>query len=415
MTGKILRCWAFAGLTLGLLAGTARAVDYAPPGPWLPNDAVDEFKLFVGDAETYDSNLFRVPPGTVGVPGSVFPRTYQADYINSVTAGGEGKYDIDLQEFDLRAQIDDNRFYFNDGLNYVGGNATGTWNWRAGPYLSGDAGAIYDRSLASFGQTRFSGFDLVTSTTEFGSAHYQLGPHWSVYGGIQDSRSDHSAAVVNYNDFHNKNGDVGVLYVNNANNSYGFEYKYVDFTFRQGGAEEGYDYKEDTGRVLVHYQVSDKTIIDAYGGYLRRQYPSPSLAIGTFSGEIGRITATYNFTEKTQFILAGWHELHAYVDAESAYFVAQGASISPVWNVTDKLSFVLLASFENQDYITSNSVIVTNPRHDRVYGDQATVRFSPRDAWVINVFFRHDKRESNEYVYSYDDNLVAASVTFSFL
>jgi hypothetical protein len=163
----------------------------------------------------------------------------------------------------------------------------------------------------------------------------------------------------------------------------------------------------------VHYQISDKTIIDAYGGYLRRQYPS--MAIGTFSGEIGRITATYNFTDKTQFILAGWHELHAYVDAESAYFVAQGASLSPVWNVTDKLSLLLLASFENQDYITSNSVIVTNPRHDRVYGDQATIRFSPRDAWVFNVFFRHDKRESNEYIYSYDDNLVAASFTFSFL
>jgi hypothetical protein len=398
---------------LAVLPGAAGAYDYAPPAPWLGQDAVDEFKLFVGDAESYDNNLFRVPPGTIGVPGSVFPKTYQGDDINSATVGGEGKYDVDLQQFDLRVQVDDNRFYYNSGLNYVGGDANGTWNWRAGPYLSGDAGVLYDRALASFGQTRYSGFDVVTSTTEFGSARYQLGPHWAVYGALQDARSDHSADAVQYNNFINKNGDVGVQYVNNGNDSYSIEYKYIDFTFRQGGVEEGYDYKENSARFLVHYAISDKTIIDAYGGYLRRQYPD--LGIGTFSGEIGRIAATYNLTEKTQFILSGWHELHAYVDAESAYFVAQGASLSPVWNITDKLSLVLLASVENQNYISSNSVIVTNPRHDRVYGDQATIRFTPRDAWVVNVFVRHDKRESNQYIYSYDDNLISAAVTYSFL
>jgi hypothetical protein len=415
MTGKILRYWAFAGLTVGCLPGAAGAYDFAPPGPWLPGDEVDRVKFFVGDQETYDTNLFRVPPGTIGVPGAVFPKTYQADDINSVTAGGEGKWDVDLQEFDLKAQIDDNRFYYNSGLNYVGGIASGTWNWRAGPYLSGDAGVLYDRTLASFGQTRFSGFDLVTSRTEFGSARYQLGPHWAVYGGVQDSQVDHSAEAVQYNDFRNKNGDVGVQYVNNGNDSYAFEYKYVDFTFKQLAAlsPQGFNYKEDSGKFLIHYIVSDKTIIDGYGGYIRRQYPE--LAIGTYSGEIGRITVTYNLTDKTQFALAGWHELHAYTDAESSYFVAQGVSLAPTWNVTEKLSLVLLASFENQNYISSNTVIVTNPRQDRVYGDQVTVRYSPRAAWVFNVFFRHDKRESNQYQYSYDDNLVAGSVTFSFL
>lgn len=413
MTGKVLRCWAFTALTLGLLMSTAGATDFAPPAPWLAPDAVDDFKLFVGDSQSYDNNLFRVPPGTVGVPGSVFPRTYQGDYINTVTAGGQGKYDIDLQEFDLRAQVDDNRFYYNSGLNYVGGNASGTWNWRVGPYLSGDAGVYYDRTLASFGQTRYSGFDVVTATTEFGTARYQLGPHWAVYGGVQDGRSSQSAEAEKFNDYHAKNGDVGVQYVNNGNDSYSFEYKYVDFSFDQGLAIQGYDYKEQSAKFLLHYAISDKTIIDAYGGYLHRDYPS--LAIGTFTGPIGRITATYNLTEKTQILLSGWHEVHAYIDAESAYFVAQGASLSPVWNVTDKLSLIVLAQFENQNYINSNTVIATAPRQDRVYADQATVRYAPRDAWVFNLFFRHDKRESNQYVFSYDDNLVTVSFTYGFL
>jgi hypothetical protein len=400
-------------VTLGLLTSTAGATDFAPPAPWLAPDAVDDFKLFVGDAQSYDNNLFRVPPGTVGVPGSIFSRTYQADDINTVTAGGEGKYDIDLQEFDLRAQVDDNRFYYNSGLDYVGGDASGTWNWRVGPYLSGDAGVYYDRTLASFGQTRYSGFNVVTSTSEFGTARYQLGPHWAVYGGIQDGRSSQSAEAEKFNDYHAKNGDVGVQYVNNGNDSYSFEYKYADFSFDQDLAIQGYDYREQSAKFLLHYAVSDKTFIDAYGGYLHRIYPS--LPIGSFTGPVGRITVTYNLTEKTQLLLSGWHEVHAYIDAESAYFVAQGASLSPVWNITDKLSLTVLASFENQNYINSNTVTATAPRRDRVYADQATIRFVPRDAWVVNLFFRHDKRESNQYEFSYDDNLVTASFTYSFL
>jgi hypothetical protein len=235
-----------------------------------------------------------------------------------------------------------------------------------------------------------------------------------VYGEIAGSYSDHSVEALQYNDFHNKSGDVGVQYANNASDTYAFEYKYVDVTFKQDPdlAEQGYDYDEDLAKVIVHYALSDKTIIDGYGGYQRRDYPGRS--IGAYSGEVGRVAVTYNWTDKTQIIVAGWHELHAYIDAESNYFVAQGASVGPTWNATDKLSFVVLASFENQNYINSSSAIVAAPRDDKINGEQATVRYSPRDALTFNVFFRHEKRESNQYIYSYDDNLVSAGVTFRF-
>jgi hypothetical protein len=106
--------------------------------------------------------------------------------------------------------------------------------------------------------------------------------------------------------------------------------------------------------------------------------------------------------------------LHAYVDAESAYFVEQGVSFAPVWNATEKVSVTVLASYENQDYIASNSVIVTSPRHDEVSGEQITVHYTPRDAWAFNLFVRHEDRTSNQYVYSYRDNVVSGNVTFRF-
>jgi hypothetical protein len=396
-----------------LSVGEASAYDFSPPTPGFAPSAVNTFQFYVGDEETYDDNLFRIPPGTVGVPGAVFPNASQSDAVNTTTLGAQGKYDIARQEVEFNLRANDNQFIRNTVLNNISSSGVGTWNWTAGPYLTGQVSTIYDHSLASFSETRYSGKDLVTSLEELGSARYQLGPHWAVYGQVRGSTIDHSAEPEKYNNFHNKAGNAGVQFVNNGMDTYGFEYQFVDLTFNQtlGGAQ-AYNYKEDSGRFLVHYGLSDKTIIDGYAGYLRRQYPG--LVIGSYSGEIGRVALTYNLTEKTQFLVSGWHELHAYIDAESNYFVAQGVSIAPVWNASEKLSFTLLASYENQDYIASNSVIVATPRHDKVNGEQATIRYSPRDAWIFNMFIRHEKRESNQNAFSYTDNVISGNVTFRF-
>lgn len=396
-----------------LWAGGAGAYDFNAPAPGFAPDTVNAFQFYLGDQETFDDNLFRIPPGTVGVPGAAFPNASQSDWVNTSSVGAQGKYDIARQDIDFNVRANDNQFARNTALNNISSSATGDWNWTAGPYLTGTVGLVYDHSLASFGETRFSGKDLVTSLEELGSARYQLGPHWAVYGQVSGSTIDHSAEPEKYNDFHNRAGKAGVQYVNNGMDSYGFEYQFVDLTFDQNfDGVQAFNYKEDSGRFLVHYGITDKTFLDGYGGYLRRQYPG--LAIGSYSGEIGRLALTYNWTEKTQFVVSGWHELHAYIDAESAYFVAQGVSIAPVWNASEKLSFTLLGSFENQDYIASSSVIVAAPRHDKVSGEQGTIRYSPRDAWIFNVFIRHEKRQSNEYVFSYNDNLISANATFRF-
>jgi hypothetical protein len=416
MTRKSIHYCTLAGFATAILsAGSVGAYDFAPPAPGLPADAINTFNLWVGDEETYDTNLFRVPPGTVGVPDAAFAHASQSDTVTTPAVGGEGKWDVDRQQFDAKFVVDDTRFAHNDALNYVGADGAATWNWLAGPYLSGQVGVVYDRTLAGFGQTRFSGFDLVTSLQEFASGRYQVGPHWAVYGGVGGSYSDHSVEQLQYNDFHNKSGTVGVQYANNASDTYAFEYKYVDVTFKQDAnlASQGYNYNEDTAKFLAHYELTDKTWIEGYGGYIRRDYPGVS--VGAYSGGMGRAAVTYNWTDKTQIIVTGWRELHAYIDAESNYFVAQGGSIGPTWNATEKLSFVLLASFENQDYINSSTAILGAPRHDKVDGEQVTVRYSPRDALSFNVFYRHEKRESNEYEFSYDDNLVSAGVTFRFL
>ncbi len=411
--GPEVRYGRIAAVIAALMWGEAGAYDFATPTPGFTPEAVNTAQVYLGDEETYDDNLFRVPPGTVGVPGAVFAHPSQSDAINTQTVGAQGRYDIARQEVEFNVRADDSRFTRNTALDNVSYNGTGTWNWTYGPYLTGQLSAIYDHTLASFSETRYSGKDLVSSLEELGSARYQLGPHWAVYGQVRGSYFDHSAEAERYNDFHNKAGNAGIQYVNNGSDTYSFEYQYVDITFdKHTGPALAFDYKEDSVRFIIHYGVSDKSALDGYGGYLRRTYPGSD--IGSYSGEIGRLAYTYNLTEKTQFVVSAWHELHAYIDAESNYFTAQGVSIAPVWNASEKVSVTVLASYENQDYIASNSVSLTSPRHDKVQGEQATVRYSPRDALLFNVFVRHENRDSNQNTFSFRDNLISGNVTFRF-
>jgi hypothetical protein len=86
-----------------------------------------------------------------------------------------------------------------------------------------------------------------------------------------------------------------------------------------------------------------------------------------------------------------------------------------VWNASDKLSFTFAGAYENQDYIGSNNTaLIGGARTAKVNSEQATIRYTPRDAWIINVFLRHEKRDSNEPTFAYSDNLASANVTFRF-
>ena len=414
---RVVRLRTVAVCGIGMLAAAgAVAYDFAQPPPGLPLAAIDTFQFYLADQVTYDDNLFRLPPGTAGVPGAIFPNASQGDAVNSTTLGGQGKWAIGRQEVEIDLRADENRFKHNDALDYVSANAVGTWNWRLGQYLSGQVATFYDRSLASFSETRYSGKDLVTSLEELGYARYQIGPHWAAYGQIRGSYTDHSAVIEQFNDFHNKAGYTGVEYATDVNDTFGFEYQYVDITFKQNVAVPAgaYDYNEDTYKFLAKYSITDKTQIGGYAGYLQRKYPA--LGIGAYSGDIWRVNLGWAATDKTSLNVSAWHELHAYVDAESNYFVAKGVSLGPTWVATDKLSFTLLGTYEKQNYINaSSSVVITGTaREDKVDSEQLSIRYAPRDAWLVNVFFRHAKRDSNQFQFSFVDNVVSASATYSF-
>jgi hypothetical protein len=418
--GIVLRRLTTTILWLACAGPAAAAI--APPPPTADDGTT--FHLFVGDQYTYDDNLYRIPASFSPVVSTLTPNATREDRINTVSGGGIGQWFFGRQNIDFSVRADYSRFAHNTALNNTGGDATLNWNWLVGPYFSGQVGAEFNRALASFAETRYLGRDLVDYKTYFGKATFQVGPHWAIIGGARETDITHGAAAAAFNNFKIRSGNAGMEFTMGVSDSFGLDYRYTkglyppNYTFDNLPFDR--DFKEDTYRGTIKYAITEKFNVDAYAGYLKHTLPAqnilPSSVFGNFSGDIWRATFNWLPTEKTQLGFAAWRELHAYLVDASNYFVSKGYSVSPTWRPTEKITVDFIASREDQDFVAIQSVLglLAPPRFDRVTAEQINVFYVPRERWTLNLFFRNERRTSNQTDIAYSDRSGNLSFTYKF-
>jgi len=392
----------------------AKAVD--PPGD-INVEAGKIFDVFAADQESFDNNLFRLPTSVTDLSGTVAPNASREDHINTASAGLDGQWGLGKQIVALDLRADDNRYARNTDLNNVSGNAKAIWNWALASTLSGQVGADYARYIASFVNTNVYTRNLVDQWEYFGGARYQIGPRWAVFGGVIQTDTRLSALASRPNDSNQKSVEVGTEYATGIQNSFGAEYRYTDArypnTLVSNGAALSRNFNEDRARLFLKYAISEKTIIDASAGYLKRSYPNHG--IGEFSGDIWRASLQWQPRDKIQILAVAWRELHAYLTADSDYYVSNGVSLSPIWSASEKINLSLLFSSEKQDYVGSApGVTVAGSRHDKLYAEQANVGYAPIRHVTVNFSLRHEQRSTNQGQFGYNDTLATIGVTAKF-
>ena len=412
-------------LTLSGFRAEAVSVGVAPPPP--TSEDGNTYDLYVGGQEQYDSNLYRLPPGANNVATLVSPNASRADELSVISAGGDAQWSVGRQLVDVDLHVDTTRFAHNSTLNNTGGYGKLLWNWEFGPYFSGTAGANWSRSLSSFGEALYLGRDLVDSPDYYATGRYQVGPHWAVYGTVNDSSISHSLAVARTQDFRTEAGSGGIEYAVDPADTFSVEYRYDTGKFPNGievltgtgvslshdvpGVVFSPDYHEDTYLFLLKHSFSDKTQLTADAGYFKRSYSDKLIA--SFSGDVWRVALNWQPTDKTQVVFAGWHELHAYLVAESNYFVSQGGSITPGWNATDKLSVSMVLSYEHQNFIpSSTSVVDVGPLKSNLATEQANINYSPRSNLTLTLSYIHTSRESNAQYFRFEDDRANFTVLY---
>jgi Putative beta-barrel porin 2 len=368
------------------------------------------YDLFVADQYSYDSNVFRLPSSD-NVSTLVGPDASRDDHINTASAGFEGQWTSGRQKINLDLRVDDNRYAQNSDLNNVSSNDKIVLDWGLGSSLSGQAGAYFIRSLASFINATTYTPNVADVTGFYGTLRYQFGPRWAVFGGVLGSKTTLSADASQANNNNNKIGDFGTEFDFSATDSVGLEYRYNDTTFPNdvvGGITVGDgNFREDTLRFILKYAISDKTSIDAFAGYMRRDYTNS--AIQGFGGDTWRVSVRWQATDKTQIAADTWRRLQAYVSTQSQYFVSTGGTIGPSIQATDKLNFEFLAGIEQQKYIGSADTTAT------LDSAEAGITYKPLTSLTLNLTFRYQNRHSNDNFFQFDDNFASAGVTWRFL
>jgi hypothetical protein len=379
------------------------------------NYPADSWDIYASDQLTDDDNLYRLPSGLINVSALLGPGAAPKDHVNTTSTGGDIHWTFGRQSVDLNVLVDENRFLRNEDLNNSAGNGKALWNWRVGGYFSGTVGVDYSRSLAGFGYTGYLGRDLIDRSDYFGTAHYQIGPRWSIFGGVTESDITHSAKPEQLYDYHLKSVNGGIEYATAVNNTIGLQYQYSAARFPQGGVLDGLpfaqDYNDECTQVLLKYAFTEKTLINASAGYLKRDYPDSNA--GSFSGDVWRMALQWQPSDKTQVLVTAYRQLQAYLEAQSNYFVDLGGSVAPVWAPTEKMQLSVTASYDDDVYIGSslNALDVVS-RHDKVISQAMSMVYTPIRALAFNFSYRHEQRKSNDPFFQYDDRVAAVGVTF---
>jgi hypothetical protein len=415
------------GIWIGIGSRAVAAVDLPsrtdlPFGPGSPlttdspitRDSPSNIDIYFADQFTYSDNLYGLPSNT-DVTAVAGPLATRGDSFNSISLGGDGRWFSDNQVLGLNFRADENRYTHNDSLNNVSGKGNLEWDWRLQTDWSGQVGVSYYRGLASFANTGYYARDVVQREDYFGTLRYQVGPHWAIYGGFIGADTQQTAVPEQLYDYHSNAGNAGIEFATSSDNTIALDYRYTDATFPQdfvlNGALFSADYREDTARILVKYVISAATELDASGGYLRRDYPVANFA--TFSGDIWQVALKWTPTDNLQWVVTGWRQLTAYVEAQSDYYVSTGGSIAAVWAASDILALSVGATRENHDYIASSpSAITFASRYDRLSTEQARLVYSPTHYLSFKLAYRYEQRESNQAQFQYNDGVATASVIY---
>ncbi|HEX3397906.1 MAG TPA: outer membrane beta-barrel protein [Steroidobacteraceae bacterium] len=416
-------------LTSMSLAGAIEykdALDLAvAPLETLPDaERTDTLTLYAGNKIAYDDNIYLLPRSITDLSTltGIGANADRKDYIDSISGGMDAEWLTGArQSLDVGLHADYNRYFRNQDLNNVSSNDRVAWNWALGDALSGKVGVDYQRLLAGFSNTVVYSRDIVNRTDYFGSMRYQVGPRWGIFGGLIGTDYSVSAAQGAFNNSKTKAVDIGTDLASETNRI-GFDYRYNDARAQNSVVLNGIlfdpDYREDRARVLLRYALTEKTLLDASAGYLKRQYPSS--AIGSFSGEIWRAAFQWQPTPKTQLLVGVWRQLDADLTSQTDYFVDKGVSLTPQWIASEKITFSAIISRDTNDYVGSNPINVipvasiSQARRDTITAENATMIYTPIRAISITVFAGHSTRNSNISQFHYNDIQGNVSVVYKF-
>ena len=332
--------------TLRPLAAFVGALFILPAAWAAPAQPEEGLRLYGGIGWGYDDNLLRVPDDQPGFGGKKSDRWRQLD------VGAVYNKRISRQRVALVAKASKVKFDHFQQLDYDGRDLQATWFWEVGNKFEGQAGALYNRSLAPYTDFFSDERNVREQRRKWFDAGFKMHPSWKLRAGITRDEFEYELLRQRFNSRTEKAVEAELLYTPRSGSSVGLVARRLEGTypFRRPATITTLsdDFTQDELKLRVHWLATGSTTIQALAGYVRRE--QPSFGEGKTSGFNGRLNAYYIPRGKLSYNASVWREFAPIESTIVSYTLNRGASAGATWAATGKIKVDANASYEQRAY-----------------------------------------------------------------
>ena len=295
------------------------------------------------------------------------------DFAQRFTGGAIFDKKISRQQLSANGNWSYNRYEKFSQINNKALDVSGNWNWLLGNQLEGNMGASFVRGQAPF--LFQPGIKNIRSEQkEYFDFAWRFHSNWRLHGDYTHFKFKSNNPRLR---FQNRQEDIfgtGFDYLAKSGSSVGIHYRNIQGKFTtpiqttEGFfSESNYDQNEVKGK--INWILSGKSRVEFLGGWVERN--NPSFTSSGFNGFNARLKYSWKPTSKTEITLAGWRETVAIQSLNANFSLNTGTSISPIWNLTEKIKLSGYFSYlsqktdrflrfaANQTSIGNNNKIIT--------------------------------------------------------
>ena len=261
------------------------------------------------------------------------------------------------------------------------------WLWAVGPHWYGEIGArrygdlspIEDVQLFADDVSEIAGIirDPRIHERFDGSATYRYHPEWHVrIGAVRhevhyelDSRVPYGnrQEVFNLEWTHQprSEGSSSGIWASTTEVTF-----LAPITVTEGLSTDRY--RENEGRIVLHWDVSARSRIGGYGGYLERRYDA--LEGWDQAGPVGRIYWQWALGPRTDVELSAHRRMGAFLELETPSMGETGGALSATWRPTPKVEIAVSGNAGRADFVGSAGASVK--RSDELWNWDASIVYA---------------------------------------
>jgi len=372
------------------------------------------FQPFVEYSTLYQDNVLRLPDTLHSKNGTEQKKL--SDVSHRLEMGV--LIDIDYSRQNFTGWIKENLTRYQDlkQLDFNGVDLMANWKWNLGSHFSGNFGATYLRTLAPFTDFHELEKNLRTEQRNYLDGSWLFHPSWAFQTGVSRYQLTHDLQSQQFSDRVENRGEARLDYMGRTDSKTGIMFGYTKGSLPNWGqlqeAAGANNYAQYEIKGDVKWNLSYKTSFQFVGGKVYRKVET---APGKdFNGANARLRIAWQPTSQVNMNITAWREISAVDYLDALYAINKGISITPNWNVSEKLAIAVELKHQRREFTSARASSFTGVREDTLNDLTVGVTYRPLRNMTVQMAVFHNTKSSAVELSRYSNNGVMVSMQQKF-